>query len=118
MSGPGSTDEATESGDRVGKVAERVDDDFSSLVAALEPVEGVGAFDVPTSTGLDRSLVALMCDAASQVSAGQLVTSVLRVVSGMYGIPLGRELAGAKPTTHRCRRRRWTSSTTSVHSQM
>src|SRR5437764_11292008 len=74
VEGPCLADEPTDCDDRIGEVAERVDDVLIALVAALQPVEavvpGVGPLDGPALPGLDRGLLALMGDVPGQAAAG------------------------------------------------
>jgi hypothetical protein len=72
VGGPGSADQATDGGDRIGQVEEGVDGSGAAFVAAGEPVEGVlpgaRALDVPPPAGLDRRLLALWRDALVQAA--------------------------------------------------
>lgn len=77
MSGPRSSDEGTDGDDRVGQVKERVDDDLTAFMTALESVEGVvpgiRALNVPSAAGLDRRFLALVGD-TRRWGAGQTRT--------------------------------------------
>jgi hypothetical protein len=109
---PCPADEATDGDDRVGEVEERVDHLLAALVAALQPVErvvpGVGPLDVPTSAGLDRCLLALVCDLPAQPAISESLASLARVVAGveMDGDLVGQRAEIAQQVQGRSQQRR------------
>ena len=79
--------QATHGDDRVGEIEEGVDDGGSPLVAAGEPVEGVlpgvGAFHVPTPTGLDWCVLTSVRDAAVEAALFEQSAGLVRVVTSV-----------------------------------
>jgi hypothetical protein len=85
--GPWAADQATDGDDRVGEVEESVDDALAPFGAAGESAEGlvpgVGPLDVPAPGGLDRCLLASVCDFAGQLALVEQGAGLAGVLAGV-----------------------------------
>lgn len=112
VAGPAFADESSDGDDGVGEGDERVDDGGASLGADVEFLEsavvpGVGAFDNPAGSDLDRRGVSFGCDLVVAAEFVEQVPGVAGVVSGVqvHGDPVGQVVEAGQGLKRRSEQR-------------